>query len=121
MEGETLLLRAAALRQPGMFQIEAAIQSAHAPRAFIGQTPRRAIVQLYGALALHFPNIGAQVGHRPSRWPRQVTPLRASRSSKGCPPVPWRVASPTGLHIPTCCRSLALRIGPRNRSNAPSA
>jgi RNA polymerase sigma-70 factor (ECF subfamily) len=62
MEAENLLLRAAALRQPGMFQFEAAIQSAHAQRAFIGQTPWRAIVQLYGALALHFPSIGAQVG-----------------------------------------------------------
>jgi RNA polymerase sigma-70 factor, ECF subfamily len=62
-EAEAVLTRAAALRAPGPFQIEAAIQSAHAQRAFTGRTPWAAIVQLYAALATHWPSIGATVGH----------------------------------------------------------
>jgi RNA polymerase sigma-70 factor (ECF subfamily) len=61
-EAEAVLWRAAALRQPGPFQIEAAIQSAHCQRAFTQHTPWTAIAQLYGILITHWPSIGAQVG-----------------------------------------------------------
>jgi RNA polymerase sigma-70 factor (ECF subfamily) len=57
------LTSAAALRRPGPFQLEAAIQMAHASRRHGGPTPWSDIVQLYeGLLALH-PNIGAAIGH----------------------------------------------------------
>ena len=44
-EAEGCLWRAAQLRSPGSFQIEAAIQSAHCQRAFTGQVP-------WGSIAL---------------------------------------------------------------------
>ena len=61
-EAEAALWTAAKLRQPGPFQIEAAIQSAHAQRRATGQTPWRAIAQLYGVLVKHHANLGARVG-----------------------------------------------------------
>lgn len=61
-EAETALWTAAELRHPGPFQIEAAIQSAHAQRRATGQTPWRAIAQLYGVLVQHHANLGARVG-----------------------------------------------------------
>ena len=45
-----------------MFQVEAAIQSAHNQRLFTGTTPWRAIAELHGVLATHFPSIGAETG-----------------------------------------------------------
>lgn len=61
-EAEAALWTAAGLRQPGPFQIEAAIQSAHAQRRVTGQTPWRAIAQLYGVLVQHHASLGARVG-----------------------------------------------------------
>lgn len=61
-EAEVALWTAARLCQPGPFQIEAAIQSAHAQRRTTGQTPWRAIAQLYGVLVKHHANLGARVG-----------------------------------------------------------
>lgn len=61
-EAEGALWTAARLRQPGPFQIEAAIQSAHAQRRATGQTPWRAITQLYGVLVQHHATLGARVG-----------------------------------------------------------
>ena len=62
-EAEALLRRAALLREPGSFQIEAAIQSAHCQRAFTGRTPWAGIAALYGALLAIDPNMGARIGH----------------------------------------------------------
>lgn len=61
-EAEGALWTAARLRQPGPFQIEAAIQSAHAQRRATGQTPWRAIAHLYGVLVQHHSCLGARVG-----------------------------------------------------------
>jgi RNA polymerase sigma-70 factor (ECF subfamily) len=49
-EAESLLRRAARARRPGRFQLEAAIQSAHAERRFGRQPAWRDIVALYDAL-----------------------------------------------------------------------
>ncbi|HZD19443.1 MAG TPA: DUF6596 domain-containing protein [Burkholderiales bacterium] len=49
-EGEELLLRASRMAKPGRFQLEAAVQSAHAARRASGRTDWAAIVQLYDAL-----------------------------------------------------------------------
>ncbi len=50
-EAETHLLAASRMNQPGRFQLEAAIQSAHAARAWRGEADWEAIVLLYEALA----------------------------------------------------------------------
>lgn len=52
VEAENLLRAASALAQPGRFQFEAAIQSAHTSRAWRGEADWPAIVQLYLALAV---------------------------------------------------------------------
>jgi len=62
-EAEALLRRASLLREPGSFQLEAAIQSAHCQRAFTGRTPWAGIAALYGALLAIEPTIGARIGH----------------------------------------------------------
>ena len=50
-EAERLLHRASAANRIGRYQLEAAIQSAHAARAYAGAADWPAIVMLYGALA----------------------------------------------------------------------
>jgi RNA polymerase sigma-70 factor (ECF subfamily) len=50
-EAEALLLRASRYDRPGRYQLEAALQSAHAARRMSGRTDWAAIVQLYDALA----------------------------------------------------------------------
>lgn len=57
------LARAAALRDPGPFQLEAAIQAAHSHRAVSAHTPWADIVVLYEQLLLLAPTIGARIGH----------------------------------------------------------
>lgn len=49
-EAESLLRRAGTMNVVGRYQLEAAIQSAHAARALIGRSDWAAIVQLYDAL-----------------------------------------------------------------------
>ena len=49
-EAEALLLCASRMGAPGRFQLEAAVQSAHAARRLIGKTDWAAIVRLYDAL-----------------------------------------------------------------------
>jgi RNA polymerase sigma-70 factor, ECF subfamily len=62
LQAEQALRRAASLRRPGPFQIEAAIQSAHNQRAFTGQTPWTAIAELYALLVAQQGSIGARIG-----------------------------------------------------------
>lgn len=64
---DALLRRAAGLRRPGAFQIEAAIQSAHCQRLFTGQTPWRGIVHLYGVLARIAPTTGSTIAEAVAR------------------------------------------------------
>jgi RNA polymerase sigma-70 factor, ECF subfamily len=49
-EAESLLRRASTMNAVGRYQLEAAIQSAHAARAVVGQSDWAAIVNLYDAL-----------------------------------------------------------------------
>jgi predicted RNA polymerase sigma factor len=62
-EAETLLFAASSCGRPGRFQLEAAIQSAHAERAWGGQVDWTAIVRLYQGLQSIAPSIGASLGH----------------------------------------------------------
>jgi RNA polymerase sigma-70 factor (ECF subfamily) len=50
-EAEALLRAASAMKRPGRYQLEAAIQSAHATRAWRGEADWDAIVLLYSALS----------------------------------------------------------------------
>lgn len=61
-EAEARLRAAGALRRPGRFQLEAAIQAVHADRRRSGQTDWGAILTLYDGLLHVAPMIGAQVG-----------------------------------------------------------
>ncbi|HTH49596.1 MAG TPA: DUF6596 domain-containing protein [Candidatus Limnocylindria bacterium] len=77
---EELLARAAALGSPGRFQLEAAIQSAHAHRRVTGRTDWDAITRLYEVLLAWSPTLGAQVGHAAAlaeagRWPEAAASL----------------------------------------------
>lgn len=62
-EAEQQLFEAARQRRPGRFQIEAAIQSAHAQRRETGETPWHAVAALYAALIATAPSVGARVAH----------------------------------------------------------
>lgn len=59
---EALLREAAAMGQLGPYQLEAAIQSAHAQRARGGRVPWAGIARLYDALLEIAPTLGAEVG-----------------------------------------------------------
>ena len=60
-EAERILAAAATSNAPGRFQLEAAIQSAHAQRAKTGMTDWEAIALLYEGLLRRAPTIGARV------------------------------------------------------------
>lgn len=60
---ESLLQRAGRLGKPGRFQIEAAIQSAHAQRRVTVGTEWRVITALYELLMALSPALGARIGH----------------------------------------------------------
>ena len=62
-EAERTLRTAARAECPGRFQLEAAIQSAHAHRAASGRTDWEAIALLYEGLLRCAPTVGGRVGH----------------------------------------------------------
>ena len=62
LDAERELAAAAALRRPGRFQLEAAIQSAHCQRPVTGHTNWEAIALLYDGLVALAPTVGALVG-----------------------------------------------------------
>jgi predicted RNA polymerase sigma factor len=61
-EAEACLARAAGAGRPGRFQLEAAIQSAHAQRRITGRTDWNAVALLYEGLVRKAPTVGALVG-----------------------------------------------------------
>lgn len=63
LDANAVLLRAAAFREPGPFQLEAAIQSAHCQRLFSGHTPWKAIEFLYATLNATWPTVASAVAH----------------------------------------------------------
>lgn len=62
-EAEEVLAAAARAKQPGRFQLEAAIQSVHAQRAVTGATDWAAIALLYEGLLRMTPTVGAHVAY----------------------------------------------------------
>ncbi|MES2883421.1 MAG: DUF6596 domain-containing protein [Pseudomonadota bacterium] len=63
VEAEATLNAAAQWRQFGPYQIEAAIQSAHAQRAISGRMDWQAVAQLYAGLVGLTGSLGAEVAH----------------------------------------------------------
>jgi RNA polymerase sigma-70 factor (ECF subfamily) len=61
------LARAAGMRRPGPYQIEAAIQAAHVHGALAGAVPWAEIVHLYEFLLERSPTTGARIGHAVAR------------------------------------------------------
>jgi predicted RNA polymerase sigma factor len=61
-QADRLLREAGHMQRPGRFQLEAAIQCAHAQRAHGGEIDWNAIATLYEALVQISPTIGAQIG-----------------------------------------------------------
>jgi predicted RNA polymerase sigma factor len=62
-EAERLLREASLFGRIGRYQLEAAIQSAHAVRARSGYPDWHSIVLLYRGLLQHAPTLGATIGH----------------------------------------------------------
>lgn len=62
VEAEQLLAAAVALKRMGRFQLEAAIQTAHAEWVRSGSVDWAAIVHLYDGLIAIAPSIGAMLG-----------------------------------------------------------
>jgi len=60
---EVVLMKAFALGQPGPYQLEAAIQSAHCERLKGNAVPWDSIARLYEALLAVAPSTGAQLGY----------------------------------------------------------
>lgn len=94
---ERALWQAAHLRQPGPFQLEAAVQSAHCQRLFRGSTPWPGIAALYAQINLHFPTIGAQVAGavavaEAGDWQAGLAQLRALDNAQVRGFQPWWVA-----------------------------
>lgn len=61
IQAEQLLWVAAKQRKPGPFQLEAAVQSAHCHRLFIGKTPWDGIDLIYRQINAHFATQGSLV------------------------------------------------------------
>lgn len=66
-EAERELAAAAPMRRPGRFQIEAAIQSVHAERAYTGRTNWSVIAAFYDQLMQLAPSVGGTVA-RAAAW-----------------------------------------------------
>ena len=62
-QANRILWHTASLHQPGPFQLEAAIQSAHCQRLYTGSVPWQSIALLYEQLLHIAPTLGARVGH----------------------------------------------------------
>jgi RNA polymerase sigma-70 factor (ECF subfamily) len=62
-EAEAILLDASRAGKPGRFQLEAAVQSAHAQHGITGRTDWEAIALLYDGLIRIAPTVGATVAH----------------------------------------------------------
>ena len=62
-QANALLREAASLARLGPYQLEAAIQSAHAQRALTGRVPWGGITQLYEGLLQIAPTVGARIGY----------------------------------------------------------
>jgi len=127
--GHALLARAAALGQPGPFQLEAAIQAAHAHRCRSGVTPWSEIAVLYEHLVERWPTVGATVGLAVARAQADGTPDRGLAILARLPSEvvrtfqPWWVArahlaamqGDTAEARRSLARGLALTTSPRLR------
>jgi RNA polymerase sigma-70 factor (ECF subfamily) len=61
VQADQWLWTAAQKREPGPYQMEAAVQSAHCHRLFTGTTPWDGVAELYQQINAHFPTQGSLV------------------------------------------------------------
>ena len=102
-EAESLLHRAGAMNVVGRYQLEAAIQSAHAARDSHGQSDWAAIVQLYDALLALSGSPVAAVNRALAVAELQGAHQRASRIWMQLPPIrDWPSISHTGPRARNC-------------------
>ena len=85
-EAEGLLFSASRIGAPGRFQLEAAVQSAHAARRLGGWTNSAAIVQVYDAL-LALPPVVVAIN--------RAVALAAPLGASAAPPKGWRRSTPS--------------------------
>ncbi len=78
-EAEALLFSASRLGAPGRFQLEAAVQSAHAARRHSGRTDWSAIVELYDALLLSTDSIVVAINRAVALAAREHEPGGAAQ------------------------------------------
>lgn len=100
-EAESGLARAATAGRRGRYQIEAAIQSAHAAARLTGEDTRRAVVALYEALVAVAPSAGALVGRAAalSRAERDGEALAALDALDGDPYTTYQPYWATRAHV----------------------
>ncbi len=111
-QANRILWHAASQHQPGPFQLEAAIQSAHCQRLYTGSVPWQSIALLYEQLLHIAPTLGARVGHAvavgesrgPGRRLNCFMPLPTS--------ITLRPTRPTGLRWRTGWRNRATHRRP---------
>lgn len=92
-EAEAVLNRAALLKTPGRFQIEAAIQSVHAARGIHGETHWAAIAAFYDDLVHRTPTLGAAIA-------RSIAHAKASGAETGLAMLDDLSAEPLADHLP---------------------
>ncbi len=119
-EAESHLAAASSRGRLGRFQLEAAIQSAHAERARSGRTEWSAIVVFYEQLLRISPTLGPRTGYAAAVaeafGPEAAFESSISSIRKMCPPI-----SPTGRRAPTFCNGWGSRTKPGRLSTGPSA
>lgn len=129
-QAEQLLREAASMGRIGPYQLEAAIQSAHAQRAFTGRVPWAGIERLYQALLAVAPTRGAEVGHAVALGTAQGAALGLARldalpAAEVQSYAPWWVARShlleSGRRWPeaaqACEQALGLTEDPRLRAH----
>lgn len=129
-QAEALLRQAAALGDLGPYQLEAAIQSAHAQRALTGRVPWAGIARLYEALLAIAPTRGAEVGHAVAVGTSQgpaagLALLDAMPVTQRQTYAPWWVARchlleaarERGSAAQACAQALGLSEDPRLRAH----
>jgi len=113
-EAEELLLRASALGSPARFQLEAAVQSAHAARRLTGKTDWPAIVQLYDALLALTGSVVVAIN-------RAVALAEAHSVAEGLAALePLAQDARLAQYQPRCSREGATRRRPRRLISARS-
>ena len=106
-EAEALLLRASAMGMIGRYQLEAAVQSAHAARRLTGPSDWAAIERLYAALSAITDSPVVAINRAVAIAEMQGAAAGLAYLDALPPDSDWRSTSRTGPPAPTCWRAPA--------------